>query len=177
MWSLEIWTTLSHYTTKICPQDIGNSDEDPSTHSLPINEPENSQTYRNNMGGQKMFVSFFSTTFVRSVFHSVQQLLSDTWVVFQTCTQKHTFTSSISYCGPIVSATEQQTSVNLSNIKFQENPLCSSQPVTYTQLGMTKFLRGIPLSTHYCIPSSSNRSAPTSQWPLSLSTSVWTYWR
>jgi hypothetical protein len=89
-------------------------------------------------GGQKMYVLFFSTSFAHSVFHCVQQLLSDTWVIFQMSEQKHTFTRSISYCGPIVSATEQQTSLNRSNVKFQEYPLCSSQPVTYIQLGMTQ---------------------------------------
>jgi len=62
----------------------------------------------------------------------------------------------------LLSATEQQTAVNRSNTKFQENPLRSSQPVTQTQLGMTQFLRGIPLSPHYCIPSGPNKSAPTS---------------
>jgi len=59
--------------------------------------------------------------------------------------------------------------------QISRNPVRSSQPVTYIQLGMTQFLRGIPLSPHYCIPSSPNRSASTSQWTLSLSTSAWTY--
>jgi len=62
----------------------------------------------------------------------------------------------------LLSPTGQQNSVNRSNTKFQENPLRSSQPVTYTQLGMIQFLRAIPLSPHYCIPSSPNKSASIS---------------
>jgi hypothetical protein len=46
---------------KYVPQDIGDSEEDPSTHSLPINELENSQAYRNNIGGGgRKCVSCFS---------------------------------------------------------------------------------------------------------------------
>ena len=63
--SLEIWMNLSHYSTKICPQDIRDPKTPLLTHSLPINDLENSQTYRKNMGGgEKMCVSFFSTQFV-----------------------------------------------------------------------------------------------------------------
>lgn len=94
MWSLEIWTTLSHYSTKICPQDIRDSDEDPSTHTLPINDLENSQNYRNNMGGRKCMFCFFPTSFAHIVFHYVQHLLSDTWVTFQMCAWQHTFTQN-----------------------------------------------------------------------------------
>lgn len=72
--SLEIGMSLSHYSTKIRPQDIRDSKTPLLTHSLPINDLEHSQTYRNNMGGRKRVFRFS----VHSVFHCVQQLLSDT---------------------------------------------------------------------------------------------------
>jgi hypothetical protein len=57
-WSLEIWTTLSRYSKKICPQDIRDSNEEPSSHSLPINDLEKRRTYRNNIGGRKCVFRF-----------------------------------------------------------------------------------------------------------------------